>query len=128
MSLILLSTYIMFSIIDVLSIIKSGKLKVEIQNADKMKDEDEEIVNDVIAPVKERVDEISKLSIQQGKMILALSSAVEALVKDAVDRKDNVQTNQRILNSVELTLKQIKNEVRQLRHRIERVQGGNDLN
>lgn len=128
MSLILLSTYIMFSIIDVLSIIKSGKLKVEIQNADKMKDEGEEIVNDVIAPVKERVDEISKLSIQQGKMILALSSAVEALVKDAVDRKDNVQTNQRILNSVELTLKQIKNEVRQLRHRIERVQGGNDLN
>ena len=111
-----------------LSIIKRGKLKVEIQDADKMKDDGKDIVNRAIAPVKDRVDEISELSIQQGKMIIALSSAVEALVKDAQDRNDKVQSNQRILNSVEMTLKQIKNEIRQLRLRIERAQVGNDLN
>ena len=110
-----------------LSIIKNGNLKVELKEVDKLKSDGQDLVYAAIEPVKEAVDEIKNISIEQGKMILVLSSAVDALVKDAGARKDNEESNKRILNNLEMTLKQIKNEVRQLRHRIERAQGGNDL-
>ena len=103
--------------VDAVKIIKGGDRKV-----DELKNSIGEMVNDATKPLKESLADYKKMAVQNAGVIVALGHAVAALTEDAVKRNKNEEANNLTLKSININLKQLKNEIRYLRRSNDRIQ------
>ena len=107
--------------VDAVKVIKSGDRKV-----DEMKNSLEEMVNAATKPLEESVANLQKSHDESAKIIAALGLAVVSLTEDTVKRNEKMDANDLTMKSIDYNLKQIKNELRNIRHRNERIQRDRD--